>query len=829
MKRLLVTMLALLAALVLDQAILPGGSSPQITPAAAQTVNPCGLAQVAFCDTFDTPYAGSGRSGQLDPSRWSVARLTENDNPTQGRINEFWPTDAMHCKTPVTGVLPDSDYFMCGTEAGESEHFMEAIKDGGNYVYNDARILQPFDFTGRTGTLAFDVDAKTDDSHTWWPEIWITDQPVPAPHSLHPGTDALPKNGVGFAFSQPCTPPGGGAGGSLEDIFIIQNYTQVADLQLGKGFSALGSGCYPTMPDMKNHFNIRISQSQIEIWASDPGGANFQEYFVAPGLNLPLTRGYVHIEHSQYNALKFDTSPSATGQQTYHWDNIGFDGPILPADRTYSVPDALTPGGDPSSINLGYDAKGGQVFTCCAPGVTWPTMVVPPFSLANVNLNGAVGATLDLNAYNDANPITLNYQFNGGPWHSYTGAVTDGSYRWDTLSIPVSLADLKMGTNTLAFSTTNETLLANIDLTIDPSASPVVGPVSTLTSTIAASAASIPADNKTLSTITVMLKDANGNPEVGQTVTLAANGGHSTITTTGGTTSSDGGATFTVQDGTAETVIYTATDATDHVTLPKTATVSFSGPGAAGSQPLHGDVNGDGVVNAVDSLCVLRLVAILPSSPPGCPLPPPGNPDVNGDGQVNALDALCVLQIVAQLGSRPACIAKSTASTSMAAQAAAPLATGAVRDATAAQVQLSLSPVSVPVGMNRRTSVAVKAALSGAARLGAWTLDLRYDPRLLKPITCSGSAGSLCNASLAAGVVRIVGASSSGLSGTQTLATVSFLGLGHGGGSESPALTPVMLSNPSGVSLQASSVAQPVHAGPQRVHLGHLDLRHVIR
>jgi len=36
----------------------------------------CGLSQLAFCDTFDQPYTGSGRTGHLDPSRWTVARLS---------------------------------------------------------------------------------------------------------------------------------------------------------------------------------------------------------------------------------------------------------------------------------------------------------------------------------------------------------------------------------------------------------------------------------------------------------------------------------------------------------------------------------------------------------------------------------------------------------------------------------------------------------------------------------------------------------------------------------------------------------------------------------
>ncbi|MGI8551237.1 MAG: dockerin type I repeat-containing protein, partial [Dehalococcoidia bacterium] len=74
-------------------------------------------------------------------------------------------------------------------------------------------------------------------------------------------------------------------------------------------------------------------------------------------------------------------------------------------------------------------------------------------------------------------------------------------------------------------------------------------------------------------------------------------------------------------------------------------------------EALKGDVNGDGKVNAIDALCVLRFVAGL-SATTACPvisltLPSPG--EVNYDGQVNAVDALCILRSVAGLQGTPAC------------------------------------------------------------------------------------------------------------------------------------------------------------------------------
>ena len=54
----------------------------------------------------------------------------------------------MRCRDPISGVVPPNDFFFCGPEFGESMHYMDAFDDGGDYVYNSARIRQPFDFSG---------------------------------------------------------------------------------------------------------------------------------------------------------------------------------------------------------------------------------------------------------------------------------------------------------------------------------------------------------------------------------------------------------------------------------------------------------------------------------------------------------------------------------------------------------------------------------------------------------------------------------------------------------------------------------------------------------
>src|SRR5205814_1471957 len=94
------------------------------------------------------------------------------------------------------------------------------------------------------------------------------------------------------------------------------------------------------------------------------------------------------------------------------------------------------------------------------------------------------------------------------------------------------------------------------------------------------------------------------------------------------------------------------------------ATVSGSTPDAtAGNNSasvmttalVQPDVNGDGVVSALDALCLLRDVAGMAGTS-GCPEPSVHQRgDVNGDGVVGPLDALCLLRYVAGLPATPTC------------------------------------------------------------------------------------------------------------------------------------------------------------------------------
>ena len=91
--------------------------------------------------------------------------------------------------------------------------------------------------------------------------------------------------------------------------------------------------------------------------------------------------------------------------------------------------------------------------------------------------------------------------------------------------------------------------------------------------------------------------------------------------------------------------------------------------------------------------------------------------------------------------------------------------------------------------------------------LGAWTVDVAYDPKAVKVVSCEGANGSLCNADFQPGAVRITGASASGLRGEQGLAQITFAGSGNGEADSALHLIPVLLAGPEGEPLIASGAA----------------------
>ena len=400
----------------------------------------CGLAVAAFCETFDAP-AGSGtRTGDLNAVIWGVSRVG-NINPPQGMLNDIAQISMEGCGITAWTTTPN-DVRICNGQ------LFETVNDGGGVANLDMYPKQPFDFSGRTGTVTFDVSADSDGTHGAWPEFLITDKPTPGARvSISGGTPAAAANEIGFSLDGCTAGPGGSTG--VGALFVTKNgvYSE-------PGFAP--SGCVTKGSSMSmNHFEVRLNQNHLEVWGTDAGGTALKQLAVADNLGLTFTKGLVWLNDVHYNARKA-VEPCECGNQwnhTFVWDNLGFDGPKTYRDLAFDVPDAnvagaLTWRGD-ATRRVGFQIGTGPV-ALTVPDVRREQ---PP-----------TGALVVLNTYSFAQTIP-SVSVNGNPYITTPWPAGLSSFAWYTLAIPVPLDQLHDGNNTLEFTSSDgSTTIANISL-----------------------------------------------------------------------------------------------------------------------------------------------------------------------------------------------------------------------------------------------------------------------------------------------------------------------------------------------------------------------------
>ena len=78
--------------------------------------------------------------------------------------------------------------------------------------------------------------------------------------------------------------------------------------------------------------------------------------------------------------------------------------------------------------------------------------------------------------------------------------------------------------------------------------------------------------------------------------------------------------------------------------------------------------------------------------------------------------------------------------------------------------------------------------------LGAWTIDLHYDPEIVAAVACDPAEDDVCELERSSDTIRVTGASAGGLTSDTTLATITFECVAVGGSSLQ--LTLLILSIP---------------------------------
>jgi len=62
----------------------------------------------------------------------------------------------------------------------------------------------------------------------------------------------------------------------------------------------------------------------------------------------------------------------------------------------------------------------------------------------------------------------------------------------------------------------------------------------------------------------------------------------------------------------------------------------------------------------------------------------------------------------------------------------------------------------------------------GPPGLGAWSIDISYDPSVVSPVSCATEHGAVCNTHFNNDTIRVAGATAIGIEGDTKLATLTF-------------------------------------------------------
>ncbi|HEY2404433.1 MAG TPA: hypothetical protein VGI10_00415, partial [Polyangiaceae bacterium] len=264
----------------------------------------------------------------------------------------------------------------------------------------------------------------------------------------------------------------GTAGAGLTGVTRIVLTTDYVIQDLYDPFSGpqANARCVKTAQGSMNVFQIRLSTSHVEVWGSDAGTTDLRQLAEAD-FNLSWSRGYVNLSHVHYNAEK--TGPGVTTFQSYQWAKVAFDGPVLPTPRAYEIADplSLVHTSIADAYHIAYQVTDGSTFDI-DDGPTLPRTLI----FSSVDPSGGVSARVNFDTSYVAAGDVLQVRLNGNDWHSLTVPMINTTWERQGFSIPVPVADLVAGDNTIEFQTTsnpgfsvpaNSMDVANIDLEVE--------------------------------------------------------------------------------------------------------------------------------------------------------------------------------------------------------------------------------------------------------------------------------------------------------------------------------------------------------------------------
>jgi hypothetical protein len=126
---------------------------------------------------------------------------------------------------------------------------------------------------------------------------------------------------------------------------------------------------------------------------------------------------------------------------------------------------------------------------------------------------------------------------------------------------------------------------------------------------------------------------------------------------------------------------------------------------------------------------------------------------------------------------------------------------------------------SVSTGVGLEGTVELDALGIGEPGLGAWTIEIVYDPEVAAVAECTAEQGGICNAAYAEDTIRVVGTNVYGLVGDHTLARIVFACKAVGESDLTPTLRVLADSTPGGpLPIEAAVANGSVTCSEDKVH-----------
>lgn len=464
------------------------GQTPAPTPNPTPTPNPsplpapppvgpkCGMqtasSALAFCDTFDQPNPVIGRSGQLNQKVWGVSR-----GGLELNIGSPWPwanAKLELCNGTTVDVNSTTDIQICNGQLREGTNDnISGNFDAGGVMMMTMYVKQPFDFSGRTGTVSFDLSNDTAGSHSAWPEFWLTDQPVPLP-IIHFSPHGAPANGFGVRFEASC-PPGQFCSCGENDnswrwtvgsAVVVRDWIVEDDMcdfggaspacaRTGMKLEVLGCVKQPSGPNGGlNHIELKVSQNLIEVYATDAGTTSpLKKIAIIRNANLPISRGFIWLQDKHYNADKGPADRPSQKVHTFAWDNVAFDGPLVARELSFDVLDS-------NVVGNGFRYLG------------WSTQPRRPAELTTLpigaaDLLAAKTALLMFSFYHRETPSTFTFSINGKVQNATWPFPERDGFKNRTIALPVPLSSLVMGPNKITIHADQAMEVANVNISLN--------------------------------------------------------------------------------------------------------------------------------------------------------------------------------------------------------------------------------------------------------------------------------------------------------------------------------------------------------------------------